>query len=167
MKDIANQTDEVGYVLTSNMLAGFALELCLKLFYMTYNEEGPPRGHHLSALYAGLPDTIKKDIATAYLATNNGKALIRVFGLRHSPETPAVPATTLGHRYDSADAFFTSADDCFVRSRYLFEEVNGEDWTLVDHPLSCFASMIDVVVGVYQGYRASGGFGAGGPVAPG
>lgn len=50
-----NPTDDVGKILSTNMIAGFVLELSLKLFYMTFHDNVPPTTHNLQALWEDFP----------------------------------------------------------------------------------------------------------------
>src|SRR5262249_27387120 len=94
--------DDIGHVLTSNMSAAFAIELGLKLFYMTFCKNGPPATHSLAKLYAGLPSKTSTNIAVAY-RTNLPNSNIKVFGFQLGPSPPQTPTTQVGQTYTTAN----------------------------------------------------------------
>lgn len=148
---------DIGAVLTSNMLSGFALELGLKLFYMTFHEKAA-RGHDLTGLYEGLPDQIRGDISESYSASLEASTLgtIKLYAFRTSPEQPSVPEEWPPHRYDSATELFKAVSLLFVRARYFFEKVGPDDWAIMDHPVEHVLLMSDVLEVVYDEYLRRG-----------
>lgn len=44
------EPDDLGSILAVNMTAGLALELSLKLFFMSFQESPPPKTHRLADL---------------------------------------------------------------------------------------------------------------------
>lgn len=148
----------IGLVLTSNMLAGFALELGLKLFYMTYRDDGPTNTHDLLALFEGLPPKIQADVATLY-ARMPKKDTIRVYALITSPTQPNKPTATSTKGYSDARSAFESASKLFVQSRYFYETVTGDDWSMIDHPYDGLITLCRALITVYASYERQGGFG--------
>ena len=153
----APELDQIGHVLTSNMSAGFALELGLKLFYMTFAPKGPPPTHSLSDLYAGCPRQVCGDIDETY-RSNLPTTSIRMYGLRTSPTRPAAPTATAGSSCENAFSFFDSTDLIFVQARYFFEKVDDVDWSIIDHPIDHMLQMSNVLRVVYDAYGEHGGW---------
>ncbi len=146
----ANSTN-VGAILTSNMLAGFALELGLKLFFMTFNESPPPNTHDLKALFATLPPQWRAEIDSAYQSDPRSKADYSVSGFQVSGAPPITPQedVTTGS-FGNAESFFDSVALIFVRSRYFFEQISETDWAFVSHPIGQMLAMADVLDAFYQ-----------------
>ncbi|MGQ0534160.1 MAG: hypothetical protein ACT4OF_15940 [Caulobacteraceae bacterium] len=150
----------IGLVLTSNMLAGFALELGLKLFYMTYRNDGPPRNtHDLLTLFEALPPKIQADVAALYERTPK-KDRIRVYALITSPTQPNKPTVDPSKGYADAPSAFESASKLFVQSRYFYETVTGDDWSIIDHPFDSLIALGRALITAYSSYERQGGFGA-------
>jgi len=150
--------DQIGHVLTSNMLATFAIELGLKAFYLSFSEGKPPSTHWLAALYRGLPARIRGDIAATY-ASDLPDLPVVMFALKASPVRPTIPDRASGGGYGDADAFFESTSKAFIAARYFFEQVDGADWSVIDHPIDYMLRMSDVLRIVYEEYAKRGGFG--------
>lgn len=150
----------IGLVLTSNMLAGFALELGLKLFYMTYRDEGPPRNtHDLLMLFEGLPSKIQADIAALYERMPKNDRM-RVHAFITAPSQPSQPPASPTRGYADARSAFESASKLFVQSRYFYETVTGEDWSVIDHPFDSLIALGRALLTAYSSYERQGGFGA-------
>lgn len=141
------------------MLAGLALELGLKLFFMSYFKDGPPRTHLLSQLFNELPAQIRDDIAETYATGEAQNSDIKVYAFMNSPTPPAKPEGVHRKNYHDAAAVFDSASDSFVRSRYFFEMIDGSGWSVVDHPIDYMLGMSRVLELVYQTYAKYGGWG--------
>lgn len=145
----------IGFILTSNMMAGFALELGLKIFYMTFCGNGPPNTHSLLSLYNDLPAQIRGDIAATYEHELQDTP-IQLYAFMTAPRPPEPPEGGDGKRYDSAISLFESASDCFIKSRYFFENVGAADWSIVDHPIDYLLRMSDGMEVVYEHYAREG-----------
>lgn len=146
---------QIGAVLVSNMLGGFALELGLKLFYMTFHRKAV-HGHELANLFGELPDQIRGDISETYAGSIRNMSEIKYYGFITSAHVPSPPAETQSASYGSAEEFFKAASKIFVQSRYLFEEVGPNDWTIIPHPISYMTIMSNVLDVVYDEYLARG-----------
>lgn len=139
---------DIGHVLTSNMSAAFALELGLKLFYMTFFANGPPATHSLAKLYAGLPSKIRTNIAVDY-RTNLPNSNIKIFGFQLSPAAPQTPVAQLGQIYATANELFAGGDQAFVAARYFFEQIGNVNWSTIEHPIDQMLHMSAVLRSVY------------------
>jgi hypothetical protein len=139
------------------MLSGFALELGLKMFYMTYHEKAA-HGHDLIALFEGLPDQIRGDISKSYAASLAASTLgtIKLYAFRVSREQPDVPEKAPASRYDSAAELFKAVSLLFVRARYFFEQVHSDDWAIMEHPVEYVCLMSGVLDVVYDEYIRAG-----------
>lgn len=149
----------IGLVLTSNMLMGFALELGLKLFYMTYYKDGPANTHDLLALFEGLPPKIQADVAELY-ARMPKQDTIRVHAFITSSVQPSKPTASSTKGYADARSAFESASKLFVQSRYFYETVTDDDWSMIDHPFDSLIALGRALLTAYSSYERQGGFGA-------
>jgi hypothetical protein len=157
----APENDRIGHVLAANMNAGFALELGLKLFAMTFADV-VPQGHHLKTLYEGLPSQIQGDIASTYEnALHGSNATVTSLALQVSAAQPSKPSGSLTGAIGWATApnFFESANHTFVQARYFYEDVGAGAWAAIDHPATYLDAMIGTLDVVYQAYLDHGGYG--------
>lgn len=147
----AELPNQIGAILTSNMLAGFALELGLKLFFMTFKESPPPGTHNLKVLFDDLPPGWRTEIDSAYQSDPRSRANYSVSAFQISGTTPNTPQEDVeAGSFGNANAFFESVSLIFVRSRYFFEEVSASDWVFVSHPIEQMLAMIDVLDAFYR-----------------
>ena len=147
----ASLPDQIGAILTSNMLAGFALELGLKLFFMSFKETPPPGTHNLKTLFDDFPLNWRTAIDSAYRSDSRSRANYLVTGFQMSGTPPATSQEDVeAGSFGSADAFFDSVSLIFVRSRYFFEEVFAAEWVFVTHPIEQMLAMIDVLDAFYH-----------------
>jgi hypothetical protein len=153
----ARGRDQIGHVLVSNLLGGFALELGLKMFYMTYYKEAT-RGHNLNKLYSNLPDQIRGDIAVSYSATLKGTPPINYYAFQVASDPPSVPEGVRRENYGSAKTLFSSVSSVFTRARYFFEGLRSEEWLVVSHPIYYMMVMSHVIDVVYDEYDRRGGW---------
>lgn len=157
----APENERIGHVLAANMNAGFALELGLKLFAMTFAQT-VPRGHHLKTLYDALPAQIRGDIASTYEnALQAANVNVISFAFQFSAQPPPKPSGSLTGTagWATAATFFESANETFVQARYFYEEVGEGAWAAIDHPAAYLVAMIDTLDDVYQAYLDHGGYG--------
>lgn len=155
------KTDDIGHVLAANMNAGFALELGLKLFSMTYADT-VPRGHELKKLYDNLPEQIRSDIALTYATgIENVLVPIKSFAFQISSTPPSTPTGPVGSGsgWATAEKLFETADRTFEQARYFYEEIKSDQWISIDHPVRYLIAMIDTLDVVYEAYRKAGGWG--------
>jgi HEPN domain-containing protein len=149
VKDL-EEGDNVGFVLASNMNAGFAIELGLKAFYMTFHSEGPPATHDLLKLYSGLPSHIREAVDARYRTKVVNGPPIRVYAFKFSVEDPDVPEEANRPVYTSAEACLAGCSNAFVRSRYFFEAMTDADWSIVDNPIFYMTAMVDALDEAYE-----------------
>jgi len=144
------EQSQIGEVLAANIAGGFALELALKLFYMTFHEQTPPRGHNLDKLWKGLPNEWRNDMARNYARDPRAQAPIMLFAFRRSPQPPDRPDGYEVGEFASADGLFVAIADIFCDSRYFYERVTERAWAHVAHPMAQMSAMLDVLVGFYD-----------------
>jgi hypothetical protein len=154
----ANGNQEIGRILSANMAAAFALELGLKVFYMTFEEEGPPRTHELKLLFLGLPAPIVVDITCGYAAVVPRLQSAKVLALTVSPEMPSLPNGACGGGWGAAPDFFETASRAFVEARYFYEKVTDAGWATVTDLSPVMVEMSQVLDRVYDGYLSKGGW---------
>lgn len=149
--------DKIGHVLSAVLLAGFALELGLKIFSMTYRNERP-RGHDLQTLFDALPSQIRGDIDATFEASEFRKPNIELIALISSPGVPATPTRTIDTRYDTAENVVRSSAHAFTKARYFFENVQSRDWAIVANPVHYMLILSNVIDVVYDEYLRRGGW---------
>lgn len=148
------EPDGVGSALAVNMVGGFALELSLKLFYMSLKDEGPDRGHSLCKFWLGLPDEFREEIDREYQKDPRSKAEYPIFGLQRSAVQPR-PEDKVFHWTGTADSFFKMTDKNFVEARYFYEEVSVGQWKYFAAPKEPMLAMLDVLLAFYQSFARS------------
>jgi hypothetical protein len=155
----APERDVVGLVLASSMNAGFALELGLKLFFMTFYKQAA-HGHDLMKLFQKLPEQIRGDIVESYAASfaASGQPPVKLYGYKISKEPPKRPAGISGKDFSSAIGLLDEASDAFVVARYFFERVGAGDWAVISHPLHYMLLVSGVLDVVYDEYQKRGGW---------
>ena len=158
LSDIALPEDQLGHVLTSLMLAGFALELGLKMFGMTYAHERP-RGHDLKQLFEQLPQQVRDDIAATYEGSTFPQPSITVFALQKSENAPTLPSQPSGGGYSTVHEVIEQSAKMFTRARYFFEEIGAERWTSIEYPIEYMLALSHVLDVVYDEYQKQGGWG--------
>lgn len=159
--DQALVNDQAGMLLAAGMNAGFALELGLKLFYMTFHERAG-WGHDLRKLFFDLPPQIQGDISESYvasLAASSLPATFRLAAFRTSQEPPPKPEGSLSYDITTAQGLFDTAWDAFERGRYFFDKVGPDDWAVTGYPIDHMLLMVGVLDVVYDEYIRRGGFG--------
>lgn len=137
------------------MLAGFALELGLKQFYMAFCESRP-HGHNLQALYDGLPDQMRAGISAAYASAEPPTEPIMAFGLRISEQQPETPSPTPASDFDTAEGVIAGASSAFIKSRYFFEETGTSTWATIETAVPHMTLLSEVLDTVLDGYRKTG-----------
>jgi hypothetical protein len=142
--------DDVGGALATNMITGFALELSLKLFYMTFNEEAPPATHNLNDLWHGLPEDWRAEISREYAGDARSKAEIVLIALQRAPSAPSPPAAHDAPKLGSADGFFKTMSEAFTYARYFYEKVEVGEWAHIVSAPNHFLAMIDVLASFYE-----------------
>jgi hypothetical protein len=142
--------DNLGFVLASNMNAGFAIELGLKAFYMSFHAKGPPATHDLFKLYEALPEHLREDIDTRYRRKVQGGPDIRVFAFKFSPEELNSPSADEGPNYLSTEGCLNGCASVFVRARYFFEDLNAVEWTVIESPVFYMVRMVDALDEAYE-----------------
>lgn len=156
-----SESDRIGHALAANMNAGFALELGLKLFAMTFAQT-VPRGHDLKGLYDALPDQIRGDIVSTYeTAIQGADVTVTSFAFQVSEGSPCPPSGNLSGTpgWWTAPTFFESANRTFEQARYFYECVEVGAWAAIDYPAAYLVAMIETLDVVYQAYLDQGGFG--------
>jgi hypothetical protein len=153
----ATDHDAIGRVLTSVMLAGFALELGLKIFPMTYGSKRP-RGHNLRKLFDELPEQIRNDISASYAASTFPKPLVLIYALISTKEQPQVPEGVRRARYDTAENVIEHSADAFTKARYFFEDVRAADWVTISHGVHYMLVLSHILDVVYDEYLKRGGW---------
>lgn len=156
----SSMADRIGHVLTSVMLAGFSLELGLKIFWMTYYDK-PKVGHDLNLLFFDLPDQIRGDISESFLASKFDKPDIELIALKTSPDqrlAPSTPETIESEKYETAEDIICSSSTAFIKARYFFERVGGEDWSIISNPVHYMLALSIVLDVVYDEYVRRGGW---------
>lgn len=159
-RDFPTQMQGIAAAMNANMVAGFCLELGLKLFFLTYYKEGA-RGHELLGLFDKLPAPIQADIEDCYAQISRDHGVIPsipVFALQTSPNQPAVPSAPPQFSYETARDLLTLVNDLFVRSRYFAEEVGSIDWAMFPLPLSPSLRLSQAMDAVYDFYEKRGGW---------
>lgn len=151
--------DHLGHVLTSVMLAGFALELALKIFGMTYGDRRP-RGHNLKELFDQLPAQVQADISASFAASNFPQPPITVYGLIRSEHEPPKPSEVIRSRYDTAENVILYSANSFRRARYFFEEVRSGEFSTIENSVHYMIALSHVLDVVYDEYRKAGGWGS-------
>lgn len=142
---------QAGNVLTSNMLAAFALELGLKVFHLAYAPESA-HGHDLYRLFTTLPQQMQDDIRATYTRNLNDLPNVPVYAFRTAPEMPPAPAQALDAvAYGNADGLLQQCSKLFIDARYFPEQVGGE-WVMIHHPIEYMRHMIDVLITVFDAY---------------
>ena len=154
----AEAGDSIGHVLTSVMLAGFALELGLKMFGMTYGNERP-RGHDLKKLFDAFPEQVRNDISDSFAASTFPKPPITIYGITTAKEQPMAPSEAPASRYDTADNVILYSADAFTKARYFFEDVQPAKWATIDHATHYMLALSHVLDVVYDEYLKAGGWG--------
>lgn len=158
----ASESEQIGHALAANMNAGFALELGLKLFAMTF-AQNVPRGHHLKTLFDALPPQIRGDIASTYEGGIVGSNIaVTSFAFQVSTAPPPTPFGGLTNSvgWGTAENFFESFNNGFVQARYFYEIVGESAWVAIDYPVAYSLAMMDTLDIVYQTYLDHGGYGA-------
>lgn len=150
--------DQMGHVLTSVMLAGFALELGLKVFPMTYDNKRPD-GHDLKTLFDKFPEQIRGDISASFEASSFPKPAITVYAMTASKAQPQAPSDVPASRFDTAENVLIHSADAFIRARYFFEGVKAEKWAAIYHAVHYMVALSHVLDVVYDEYLNNGGWG--------
>lgn len=154
----ASTSDQIGHVLTSVMLAGFALELGLKVYCMTYGNERP-RGHDLKELFDSFPEQVRNDISASFEASIFPKPPITVYGFTTAKDQPSAPSEVPESRYDTAENVLLHSATAFTKARYFFEDIKLEHWATIDHAVHYMLALSNVLDVVYDGYVEAGGWG--------
>jgi hypothetical protein len=158
--DKASLPDQWGVFLVAGMNAGFALELGLKLFFMTYHMHAV-RGHDLRELFRKLPAQMQGDIRESYAASVVASSLpanIKVLALRTSKQQPEKPKGFKGNDVSNADGLFEDTWDAFEQGRYFFEKVDSDGWVKTGYPIEHMLLMSGVLDLVYDTYLERGGW---------
>jgi hypothetical protein len=142
--------DNVGFVLASNMNAGFAIELGLKAFYMTFHAKGPPATHDLVRLYEALPEHVRAEVDVRYRSKAHNGPDIPVFAFKFSPDEPDVPSRDEGSNYLTTEGCLRGCSSVFVRARYFFEALTPVEWTVLENPIFYMVCMIDALDEAYE-----------------
>lgn len=116
------QPEEIGAVLATNIIAGFALELSLKLFYMTFFDKGPKFTHDLRDLWSGLPSKWRREVDREYRRDARSKKDFSIFALQSAPSLPNVPDNHKLPSVGTADELFTAVSVMFTDARYFFKK---------------------------------------------
>lgn len=152
--------ERAGEMLAAGMNAGFALELGLKLFYMSYHHRAV-RGHDLHKLFAGLPDQIQGDISLSYSTSLEASILpptIKFMAFRNSTTPPAKPDRAPKFDPTTAQGLFDFARGAFEGGRYFYDKVNADDWTNAGYPIDHMLLMSEILDVVYDEYIRRGGW---------
>ena len=156
--DKVSTLDQGGIVLTAGMNAGFALELGLKLFYMTfYKRTG--WGHDLRQLFRKLPGPMQGDITESYVASLAASSLppaFRLVAFRMSKEQPSMPDRFQSSDLGTAQGLFDATWDAFERGRYFFDKVASDNWAVTGYPIDHMLLMSGVLDVVYDEYVRRG-----------
>lgn len=147
---VVSEADVLGDILASNMAAVFALELSIKVFYMSFKDDPPELIHELDKLWFGLPENWRMEIDRVYQSDRRRESNINVFAMKTSKNAPERPAGYTPRPMLSADGMFLSLSRDFIYSRYFYEHVDGEDWAYVEHPIHQMLAMIDVLGAFYE-----------------
>lgn len=152
--------EEIASALNANVLAGLALELGFKAFYMTYFDK-PVRGHSLKNLYDKLPQQIQNDIRETYkyLCGTIHRSEIKFYALKTSRDEPELPPQATCPAMDDAINVIALASEIFTQSRYYFEQINGHDWAVVVCPVTQMIALSEVLDCVYDAYIKRNGWG--------
>lgn len=152
LKEIIPSSDpsEIGGALATNTTAALALELSLKLIYMSFNKNAPPRSHELSVLWAGLPGEWRSEIDRNYRASHADFETFPAFAMQRSTEQPDKPTRRAGVDLTTADKFFGELSNEFVRARYFYETVEVGSWSFVFCPRKAMLVMIDILEAFYD-----------------
>ena len=140
----------IGELLASNMAAGFALELALKLFFMTFHEDPPENIHNLQRLWEKLPPIWQAEIDREYRRDARSSSTVSLLALQNADSPPPVPQAYPRPRLATADNLFASLSETFVSSRYFYERVEAGEWAVAEHPISQMIAMIDVLTAFYE-----------------
>lgn len=144
------ETKELGGALSSNMIGGFALEISLKLFYMTFNESPPNDTHKLYELWENFPHEWKFNINREYIKNNRSNSKIYLFALKKSRNSPMPPQSYCLPKIISADDFFKYYSNMFFDSRYLYEKINDGEWLHVSSSPARTLAMLDTLTSFYE-----------------
>ncbi|MEA1013734.1 hypothetical protein [Sphingosinicella sp. LY1275] len=138
------------------MVAAFAIELSLKLFYMAYAPNAPKRKHDLHDLFLGLHPTIQADIRATFEGNLREHPNVPLLAFRTSPTMPDPPSEVpAGLPFATADGLLEQCSKLFVQARYFPEQV-GDAWVMISHPLSYLLHMIDSLRVVFDAYLQNG-----------
>lgn len=149
------KNDRIGHALTSIMLAGFALELGLKQFFMAYRST-VPREHDLYKLFGLLPPKMRDDISRTYAASTFERPELMAIALRLSAHRPNPPQNVPASNYDTAEEVVRCAANAFTKSRYFFERINNEVWTTIDFAVPYMLALSETFDVVFDGYKKAG-----------
>lgn len=153
--DTAEAALQAGNILTSNMLAAFALELGLKVFHMAYAPENA-HGHDLHKLFTALPQQMQDDISATYASNLTDLPNVPVYAFRTAPGKPPKPEQPLDAvPYGNAEDLLQQCSKLFIDARYFPEHVGGE-WVMIHHPIEYMRHMIDVLITVFDTYLERG-----------
>lgn len=146
-----DQAIQIGEILTSNMNAGFALELVLKSFFMSFHEEPPARVHGLHGLYKQLPEPWRHQIDGAYRTDPRRQSDVVSVAYQAAPTAPETPEPLSGlAEFKTAESCFAAVSTIFHDSRYFFEEIGAGGWATIRHPIGQMVAMIDVLAAFRQ-----------------
>lgn len=157
-KSIKKNPENIGEVLASNMISGFALELGLKIFYMTYSHS-VPRHHDLLRLYENMPQQIKDDVALSYAVTYDANQFdkeVKFYAHTFSEKCPEKPQFNLDKSFSTASDLFCNISPIFTQSRYYFETVSNLDWSIIPNPIQHMDLMSGVLDIVHEEYLKRG-----------
>ena len=148
--DVNSTNQAIGELLTSNMAAGFALELALKLFFMTFHEDAPENTHRLERLWQKLPSEWRSEVDRVYREDPRSASPVHLLALQRADTPPPVPQDYKRPRLSTADSLFASLSETFVSSRYFYERVAAGEWAVAEHPIGQTMAMLDVLTAFYD-----------------
>ncbi len=143
--------DDIGELVNSVMLAGFALELGLKTFMMTWSSNGR-RGHNLVTLFKRLPPQMQGDIEASFAASSFSKSEVMSVGLKFAPAQPVVDIPVPASDFRTAEGVLWHAARAFEQVRYFFEKVSSDQWAVLTdatHYMLALSEVLDVVCDAY------------------
>ena len=149
MLEVAPPKD-IGEALAINIVAGFALELSLKIFYMTFRDIAPPASHNLNTLWRNFPIEWREEVDQNYRKDNKIRENIYLFAIQRAEFAPEAPRDHTIIGMGTADGLFMAISDTFTYARYFYEKVDVGEWAHVTTPLHQMRVMIDVLSSLYD-----------------